>query len=195
MGGVGGEGDPTRADRLRAAFLGSFLTVAELPPGMCRIRPPGITAPDPPAPQPGRGPAGHAVHQDHAVWLGSPDAELYRLDDARWLLPSPRRAAGLARELLGPQAIPPSAGGAAPGPARLQVVRGTPTAGYLQVIQLGPVVARLQAVPGEDSALPDGLDANLGRLVAQRIAELAGAAAGLRRPGWHPARWIRRPGG
>ncbi len=213
MGGAGKEGDPTRADRLRAAFLASFLTATELPPGIHRIRSPGTALGPPalgppalgaPAPDPaglesvavrsGRGSAGRAVHQGHAVWLGSPDAELYRLDDARWLLPNPRRAAALAAELLGPRAAPPSTGGAGPDTTRLHVVCGTPAVGFLQVIQLGPMVARLRAVPGEDAALPDGLAADLGRLAARRLEELAGEAAALRRPGWHPARWIPRPG-
>ncbi|WP_261555152.1 hypothetical protein [Frankia tisae] len=175
MGAGGEEGDRARADRLRAAFLASFLGAAALPPGMSRIRPPDAASPPS---------AGRAVQQGRAIWLGSPDAELYRLDDTRWLLPSPRRAGELVRELLGPPAIPPlaDAGDDPPG------------AGHVSVLQVGPVVARLQAVPGEGSALPDGLAADLDRLVAQQISVLAGAALDLRRPAWHPARWISRPG-
>ncbi|WP_261568026.1 hypothetical protein [Frankia gtarii] len=175
MGGGAQEGDRRRADRLRAAFLASFLDAAALPPGMCRIRPPDAAA----APSGGR-----TVHQGRAIWLGTPDAELYRLDDTRWLLPSPRRAGELARELPELPATPPLAG-AGDDP---------PGAGHVSVLQVGPVVARLQAVPGEGSALPDGLAADLGRLVAQQISVLAGAALDLRRPAWHPARWISRPG-
>ncbi|WP_083507238.1 hypothetical protein [Frankia sp. ACN1ag] len=211
MGGGGEEGDRTRADRLRAVFLASFLDAAALPPGMCRIRAPDTTAPPS---------GGRTVHQGKAVWLGAPDAELYRLDDTRWLLPSRRRAGKLARELLGPPITPPlagatddprcarggddpamaGAGGAGPstggrgsGQVRLHVVRDTPSAGHVSILQVGPVVARLQAVPGEGSALPDGLAADLGRLVARQISALDGAAVDLRRPAWHPARWRSRP--
>ncbi|MCM3921299.1 hypothetical protein ND748_06365 [Frankia sp. AiPs1] len=238
MGGVGEEGNRARADRLCAAFLVSFLDAAALPPGMRRIRAPDVAAP----------PSGsRTVHQGQAIWLGAPDAELYRLDDTRWLLRSPRRAGELAGELLGPAATQPlaaaaddprraredddprharegdnqqrareedsqqharegadpavgGAGGAGPstsgkGPrqVRLHVVRDTPSTEHVSVLQAGSVVARLRAVPGEGSALPDGLAAELGRLVAQRLTELAVAALELRRPGWHPARWIARP--
>ncbi|WP_235826344.1 hypothetical protein [Candidatus Frankia alpina] len=182
MGGGAEKGDRTRADRLRAAFLASFLDAAALPRGMCRIRPPDTVTPPPDTVAPPSG--GRTVHQGRAIWLGTPDAELYRLDDTRWLLPSPRRAGELARELLEPPATPPlaDAGDDPPG------------AGHVSVLQVGPVVARLQAVPGEGSALPDGLAADLDRLAAQQISVLAGAALDLRRPAWHSARWISRPG-
>ncbi len=212
MGGGDEEGDRTRADRLRAVFLAAFLDAAALPPGMCQIRPPDAAAPPS---------GGRTVHQGQAIWLGAPDAELYRLDDTRWLLPSPRRAGELARELLGPPTTPPlagtaddplwlrggdgpavaglgdagpSTGGRGSGQVRLHVVRDTPSAGHVSVLQFGPVVARIQAVPGEGSALPDGLAADLGRLVARQISALSGAALELRRPAWHPARWLSRPG-
>jgi hypothetical protein len=187
MGCADKEGNPTRAGRLRTAFLGSFLTAAELPPGLWRIRSPD-TGLGPPA----LGPP--PLCQGHAIWLGSPDAELYRLDDARWLLSTPRRAAALAGELLEVQAAPLGTGGASPPPPWPQVVRGAPADGFQQVIQRGPVVARLRVVPGEDAALPDGLTADLGRLATRRIEALADAAATLRRPGWRRGRWIPRPG-
>ncbi|MCM3887106.1 hypothetical protein [Frankia sp. R82] len=89
------EAGRTRSSQQRAAFLASFLAAATLPPGMTRIR-----APDPPGSGSGSGSGerGARTH-GHAIWLGPPDARLYRVDDERWLLPTAALATALARAL------------------------------------------------------------------------------------------------
>ncbi|MCK9895653.1 hypothetical protein [Frankia sp. AgB32] len=177
MGTDGGAGSRSRSGRLQAAFDASFLTAVALPADLTLIR-----APD----TPGSPQDAAAVRHGHAIWLGQPDAPLYRLDDERWLLASVRRADALARDLLGPAPATRAAAGTA-----ACVERGDPTAGVLQVSWLGPVVARLRITPGEDAALPDDLPAGLARLTRSEVARLAEVAARPRRPRWPAGRWRR----
>ncbi|CAO5236756.1 hypothetical protein [Frankia sp. AgKG'84/4] len=176
-----GEEGRSRSGRLQAAFDASFLTAAVLPAGLTLIR----------APASPRFAAGEDVGADagavchgQAIWLGQPDAPLYRLDDERWLLAGARRADALVRGLLEPA----SASNSAPG-AVASVVRDDLRAGVLRITWLGPVVARLRLTPGEDATLPDDLPAELGRLAGAAVTRLAETAAELRRPWWRPVRW------
>ncbi len=171
----------SRSGRLPAAFDASFLTAAVLPAGLTLIRAPaspGSTS------DVGVDAGVGVVCHGQAIWLGQPDAPLYRLDDERWLLTNARRADALVRSLLGPASATSSAPGAA-----ASVVRGDLRAGVLRVAWLGPVVARLRLTPGEDAALPDDLPAELGRLADAEVTRLAETAAGLHRPWWRPVRW------
>ncbi|ABD09710.1 hypothetical protein CcI156_11445 [Frankia sp. CcI156] len=198
MGGGGGEdeGHP-RSCRLWAAFRGSFLGPEALPVGMWRIRSPDVATAHPadqPIPGDGTNPEAdgreiQAVHRGHAIWLGTPDADLYRLDDSRWLLRNNRRAAALTRRLVA-RARPVTDGTA--GSAHLHLVTGDSLAGYLQIIRLGPVVARLRTIPGEGSSLPRTVAVDLGKQAAEQVAGLAAAMGDLRRAPWRPSRWITR---
>ncbi len=95
-----------------------------------------------------------AVHRGHAIWPGTPDADLYRLDDSRWLLRNNRRAALLTRRLVARAGPVTDGTPVTDGSAHLHLATGDPLAGYLQIIRLGPVVARLRTIPGEGSSLP-----------------------------------------
>ncbi|WP_243407215.1 hypothetical protein [Frankia canadensis] len=203
MGTGRSDGEQTRAGRLRAAFLASFLTAETLsadtpstgaPPaealftdtpsgtaaidragvetealpvaGLTLIRSPGLDLPGPFD----RGTADAAMLHGRAVWLGEPDAVLYRVDDERWLLPTPRRARELARD---PPAAPSG-----------EALAGT----AVRITRRGPVVARLRMVPGEGAALPVDLVARLDLLVRARVDDLAGVVADQSRPWWRPSR-------
>ena len=242
MGTGDAGGGRSRSGRLRVAFLASFLTAAPpatLTPttpartastpatstpatstptipasptgsvpggGLTLIRPPGI---DPP----GGSTAGGADLHGRAVWLGEPDAPLYRLDDERWLLPSPRRAEELARDLRRPPARDPArlpsrdparGRGHEPGDllGRGQALdphshglghdtragtTGSEAWGWLCVMRSGAVVARVRMVPGEGATLPGELAVQVERLVRARVDDLAIAAAAISRPWWK--RW------
>ncbi|MCL9761992.1 hypothetical protein [Frankia sp. AiPa1] len=129
-----------------------------------------------------------------AIWLGPPDARLYRVDDERWLLPSVRRAAAFARTLAGTTdgdegsgygRSPPGSNSTEDGPES-----GTATVELVHVCHRGAAVARLRLLPGEGASLQVALATRLGRLVDVQLDRLAADDA-LRPPRWHPDRWRR----
>ncbi|MCK9924849.1 hypothetical protein MXD61_23775 [Frankia sp. AgPm24] len=187
--GTGGRGKDgrSRSDRRLAAFFASFLSTAALPVNMTRIRAPDLTAAGPaPGAQPGSGIAG-ARSYGHAIWLGPPDARLYRVDDERWLLASATLAAKLAATL--PRALDVTPASADPSHRPPDLIAGGLASGVTRVFHRGMAVARLRLSPGDDATLPADQVAELSHLVADQLALLARTADSLRPPPWHPTRW------
>ncbi|WP_163550351.1 hypothetical protein [Candidatus Frankia nodulisporulans] len=182
-----GKGGRSRSDRRLAAFFASFLSTAALPANVTRIRAPDLTAAGPaPGAQPGSGIAG-ARSYGHAIWLGPPDARLYRVDDERWLLASVTLAAKLAAALARSLDVTPASADTSHRPPDL-IADGL-ASGVTRVFHRGMAVARLRLSPGEDATLPADLVAELGHLVADQLELLARTADALRPPPWHPTRW------
>jgi hypothetical protein len=151
-----------------ATFRSVFLAAGDLPREMRCIRdardadaaPPGNT--DNPSVRDQR-------RAGWATWFAPPDAELYRVDDVRWLFTSEDKAQHwFDRSVEHASRFTPALPSAVGGPVQT-VAFGTPATGYVHLIGSLHLVARITAVPGEEAELDVDRAHSLAVIAASRM--------------------------
>jgi hypothetical protein len=168
-----------------STFPGLFLGPGDLPPEMRCVR----DARDADMVPPGDDANRHGWKRaGWASWFGPADADLYRVDDVRWLFgserPAERRYAEIAaRAGASAREVDPVV------EAGLQTCAfGTPGREYVHLIAGGVIVARIRAVAGEGATLSNERVLDLARVAAARL--LFHLAAGRAEP--EPTWWARK---
>lgn len=165
----------------QASFLSLFLGPGDLPAEMRCVR----DARDQDVPPPGGAVEGHGWKRaGWASWFAPGDADLYRVDDARWLFATPQRAARwydhLVRESVGLGPPQPTI-----AEARLEgCAYGAPDRELVHLIAGELVVCRLRAVPGEGAVLPNEPVLALARVMAARLLFYLAGDSQERLPAW-----------
>lgn len=132
-------------DEPSGGFGGVFLGTGDLPAGMSCIR----DARDSDLAPPGDVPDVDGwTRAGWTTWFAPADADVYRVDDMRWLFESAGQAAAACLQLR-----------RAPAP---------PADRFVRVLQVGSLVARLQVTQGDGAALDEGYVTTLADAVVTR---------------------------
>ncbi len=169
-------------------FSALFLDQAALPVGMRRIH----MVDSAPLLRPGS--AARAVRSGTAIWLAEPDADLYRLDDSRWVMRSRRATAALFRDLSSQldgigRGVNAGTDSGRPAGRPGCITSGTPDGGFVHLARVGTVVIRVVTTPGDHASVARAVAECLGARAEARVAAVLAAPrarplAGRMRRAW-----------